>query len=267
MSVSPDATIHPAAVIDPGATIGPGCTIGPFCHIGPAVRLGTDVTLASHVVIAGDTELGTGCEVHSFAVLGGAPQDLKYKGEVSCLRIGARNRIREHVTMNTGTAAGGGVTRIGDDGLFMAGCHVAHDAQVGNRVVVVNNAAIGGHCLIGDDAVLGGLCGIHQRVRVGQGAIVGALTMVAKDVIPHGLVQGPRGRLDGLNLVGLRRRGVARDEIAALSAAFQLLAQGDGTFQDRARRAGAELDSDLVRQIIDFVTTGSDRSYHTPGQG
>ena len=119
--------------------------------------------------------------------------------------IGERNRIREHVTMNTGTEGGGGTTRVGDDGLFMAGCHVAHDVQVGNRVIIVNNAALAGHCVIEDDVIIGGLSGVHQWVRIGQGAIIGAVTMVTNDVIPHGLVQAPRGGLDGLNLVGLKR--------------------------------------------------------------
>jgi carbonic anhydrase/acetyltransferase-like protein (isoleucine patch superfamily) len=130
--------------------------------------------------------------------------------------IGARNRIREGVTMNTGTEHGGGVTRVGDDGLFMAGAHVAHDAQIGNRVILVNNASIAGHCVIDDDVIVGGLSGVHQWVRVGRGAIIGAVTMVANDVIPYGLVQGPRGVLDGLNLVGLKRRGVDRADITAL---------------------------------------------------
>ena len=142
--------------------------------------------------------------------------------------VGRRNRIREGVTMNTGTAGGGGVTRIGDDGLFMAGAHVAHDCQVGNRVIMVNNSALGGHCIVGDDAIIGGLSGIHQFVRIGQGAIVGAVTMVTKDVIPYGLVQAPRGVLEGLNLVGMKRRGIPREDINALRAAYQMLAQGRG---------------------------------------
>jgi len=197
-------------------------------------------------------------------VIGEIPQDLKFKGEETRLVIGQRNRIREHVTMNTGTAGGGGITRIGDDGLFMAGCHIAHDAIVGDRVIIVNNSAIAGHCIIEDDVLVGGLCGVHQFVRIGRGAIIGALSMVANDVIPHGLVQGPRGELDGLNLVGLKRRGVARSDITALRAAFQMLAQGEGTFQDRARRLGEEADSAYVRQIVEFVTGGSDRSFLTP---
>ena len=257
--------IHPSAIIEDGAQIGADVVIGPFCHIGPQVRLGDRVHLHSHVVVTGQTEVGDKTEIHPFAVIGGIPQDLKFKGEATRLVIGARNRIREHVTMNTGTEGGGGITRVGDDGLFMAGCHVAHDVQIGNRVIVVNNAALAGHCIIEDDVIIGGLSGVHQWVRIGQGAIIGAVTMVTNDVIPYGLVQAPRGVLDGLNLVGLKRRGVPRADITALRAAFQMLAQGEGAFQDRARRLGDETQSDYVRQIVDFVTAGSDRSFLTPG--
>jgi len=156
------------------------------------------------------------------------------------------------------------VTRVGDDGLFMAGCHIAHDAVVGNRVIVVNNAAVAGHCVLEDDVIIGGLSGIHQWVRIGQGAIIGAVTMVTNDVIPYGLVQAPRGDLDGLNLVGLKRAGVARSDITALRAAFQMLAQGEGTFSDRARRLGDETQSDYVRQIVDFVMADTGRHFLTP---
>ena len=167
--------------------------------------------------------------------------------------------------MNTGTEGGGGLTKIGDDGLFMAGCHIAHDARIGDRVIIVNSAAIAGHCVIEDDVIVGGLSGVHQWVRVGRGAIVGAVTMVTNDVIPYGLVQAPRGELDGLNLVGLKRRGVSRSDITALRAAFQMMAQGEGTFNERVSRMGQETDSEYVQQIVEFVTAGSDRSFLTPG--
>jgi len=221
----------------------------------------------SHVVVTGQTSIGAGSTIYSFACIGEVPQDLKFQGEITRLEIGARARIREHVTINTGTAGGGAVTRIGDDCLLMAGCHVAHDVRVGDRVIMVNNAALAGHCVIEDDVILGGLSGVHQFVRIGRGAIIGAVTMVTNDVIPYGLVQAPRGVLDGLNLVGLKRRGVSRADITALRAAFQMLAQGEGTFQERARRMGGESDSAYVAQIVEFVTGDSDRSFLTPGQG
>jgi len=258
------SNIHPSAVIEKGAQIDPSAKVGPFCVVGPEVILHAGVELKSHAIVTGRTEVGEDTVIFSFAVIGEIPQDLKFKGEASRLKIGKRNRIREHVTMNCGTEGGGGLTKVGDDGLFMAGCHIAHDAQLGDRVIVVNSAAVAGHCIIEDDVIIGGLSGIHQFVRIGQGAIIGAVTMVTNDVIPFVLDQAPRGELDGLNLVGLKRRGVARSDITALRAAFQMLAQGEGTFQDRAQRLGDETESDYVRQIVDFVMADTGRHFLTP---
>ena len=256
--------IHASAIVEEGARIDPSATVGPFCTVGAEVVLGADVVLKSHVVVTGRTEIGAGTVIFPFAVIGEIPQDLKFKGEASRLQIGERNRIREHVTMNCGTEGGGGVTQLGDDGLFMAGCHIAHDVILGDRVIVVNSAAVAGHCIIEDDVIIGGLAGIHQFVRIGRGAIIGAVTMVTNDVIPYGLVQAPRGDLDGLNLVGLKRRGVARADITALRAAFQMLAQGEGTFHDRAARLGEETQSAPVREIVDFIMADTGRHFLTP---
>jgi UDP-N-acetylglucosamine acyltransferase len=256
--------IHSSAVIEDGAIIGADVRIGPFCVIGAEVVLGQGVELKSHVVIAGDTHIGDETVIFSFSVIGEIPQDKKFGGEKTRLRIGKRNRIREHVTINTGTAGGGSETRIGDDGLFMAGCHIAHDAHIGDRVIVVNSSAVAGHCIIADDVIIGGLCGIHQFVRIGQGAIIGALSMVTSDVVPHGLVMGPRGKLDGLNLVGLKRKGVARSDITALRAAFQMLKDGEGTFHDRAARLADDTDSAYVQQMVDFIMGETDRNFLTP---
>ncbi len=265
MGIAVSAQIHPSAVIEDGAVIGENCQIGPFCIVGSMVRLASDVVLKSHVVVTGDTEIGQGSVIFPFASIGEIPQDLKFHGEATKLIVGARNRIREYVTMNAGTEGGGGLTQVGDDGLFMAGSHVAHDCIVGNNVILANNASVAGHCILEDNVIVGGLSGVHQFVRIGKGAIVGAVTMVTNDVIPHGLVQGPRGELDGLNLVGLKRRGVARSDITALRAAFQMLAQGEGAFQDRAKRLGDETDSEYVQEIVDFILGSSDRSFLTPG--
>ncbi|CUH53090.1 acyl-ACP--UDP-N-acetylglucosamine O-acyltransferase [Shimia marina] len=264
MAISPNAQVHASAVVEEGAQIADDCIIGPFCVVGPNVVLHRGVQLKSHVVVSGHTEIGAETEVFSFSVIGEVPQDLKFGGEDSQLVIGERNRIREHVTMNTGTEGGGGVTRVGNDGLFMAGCHIAHDAQIGDRVIVVNSAAVAGHCVIEDDVIIGGLCGIHQWVRIGRGAIIGAVSMVTNDVIPYGLVQGPRGELDGLNLVGLKRRGVPRADISELRAAFQTLAQGEGAFQERAKRLGEESDSTYVQEMVAFISGHTDRSFLTP---
>lgn len=266
MAIDATAQVHPSAVIEDGAVIGAGAVVGPFCVVGAQVVLGERVELRSHVVVTGQTRVGEETVIFPFSVIGEIPQDLKFKGEDSRLEIGKRNRIRESVTMNCGTEGGGGVTRVGDDGLFMAGCHIAHDAQVGNRVIVVNSAAIAGHCVLEDDVIIGGLSGVHQWVRIGKGAIIGAVCMVTNDVIPYGLVQGPRGALDGLNLVGLKRKGVARSDITALRAAFQMLAQGEGAFLDRAQRlANENPDSDYVREMVEFILGASERSFLTPG--
>jgi UDP-N-acetylglucosamine acyltransferase len=264
VSVDASALVHPSAIVEDGAVIGPGTVIGPFSVVGGKVTLGAGVVVKSHVVVTGMTEIGDETVIFPGAVIGEIPQDLKFDGEETRLVVGKRNKIREGVTMNTGTAGGGGLTRVGDDCLFMTGAHVAHDAMVGNRVIVANQGAIAGHCVIEDDVIIGGLSGIHQWVRIGRGAIIGAVTMVTNDVIPYGLVQGPRGQLDGLNLVGLKRKGVDRSDITALRAAFQMLAQGEGAFQDRARRLGDETESAYVREIVEFVLGASDRSYLTP---
>ncbi|MBM9595634.1 acyl-ACP--UDP-N-acetylglucosamine O-acyltransferase [Rhodobacteraceae bacterium MCCB 386] len=261
----PSARVHPSAVIEEGAVLGDGVIVGAFSMVGPDVRLAAGVELKSHVVLTGRTEIGESTVIFPFASVGEIPQDLKYRGELTRLIVGARCRIREGVTMNTGTEGGGGVTRVGDDCLFMTGAHVGHDAQVGDRVIVANQSALAGHVVVEDDVIIGGLSGIHQFVRIGRGAIIGAVTMVTNDVIPYGLVQAPRGMLDGLNLVGLKRKGVARSDITALRAAYQMLAQGEGAFQERARRLADETDSDYVRTIVDFILSDSDRSFLKPG--
>ena len=256
--------IHPSAVIEEGAQIDPSAKVGPFCTVGAHVTLAANVELKSHVVVTGKTSVGEGTIVFPFAVIGEIPQDLKFDGEETRLEVGARNRIREGVTMNTGTAGGGGLTKVGDDCLFMTGAHVGHDAIVGNGVIMANQAALAGHCVIEDHVIIGGLSGIHQFVRIGRGAIIGAVTMVTNDVIPYGLVQAPRGDLDGLNYVGLKRAGVARSDITALRAAYQMLRQGDGAFQDRAARLRDETDSAFVHEVVDFILGQSDRSFLTP---
>ncbi|MBO9456828.1 acyl-ACP--UDP-N-acetylglucosamine O-acyltransferase [Paracoccus sp. R12_1] len=254
--------IHPTAVIEDGAQLGAGVRIGPFCVVGPQVRLDDGVELKSHVVVTGDTSIGAETTIFPFASIGEVPQDLKFRGEHVRLQIGARNRIREYVTINPGTEGGGGVTVIGDDGLFMAGSHVAHDCRIGNGVILVNNASVAGHCHLEEDVIIGGLSGVHQWVRIGRGAMIGAVTMVTADVIPYGLVQGPRGHLDGLNLVGLKRRGASRAEILALRDL--LAALGQGSFRDTARaRSGTEV-TGMERDVLDFILGPSDRSFLAP---
>lgn len=265
MSIDPSAVLHPSAVVEPGAVIGPDCRIGPFVTIGSEVTLGARVTVKSHAVLTGWTDVGDDCVIFPFATLGEIPQDKKFHGERTQLIIGARNQIREHVTMNTGTEGGGGITRVGDDGLFMAGAHVAHDCQIGNGCILVNNVALAGHVVLEDEVIVGGLSGVHQFVRIGRGAMIGAVTMVTADVIPHGLVQGPRGVLDGLNLVGLKRRGAEKADMTALRDLLSALKAG--SFRDTARQIADAPDapqSAYVREVLAFILGPSDRSFLTP---
>ena len=264
MPVDPTAVVHPSALVEDGAEIGPGTEVGPFAVIGGEVKLGAGVVIKSHAVVTGATEIGDETVVFPFAVVGEVPQDLKFRGEKTRLVIGKRNRIREGATLNVGTDGGGGVTRVGDDCLLMTGSHVAHDVQMGDRVVLANQVALAGHCVIGDDVIVGGLAAIHQFCRIGRGAIIGGITRVANDVIPFGFVCAEDGILQGLNLIGLKRRGVERDEIRALRAAYDELAKGEGTFAERAERI-ATTDSALVREVADFILAETDRHFLTPG--
>jgi UDP-N-acetylglucosamine acyltransferase len=258
-------SVHPTAAIADGARLADGVSVGPFCVIGPAVTLGEGVTLEAHVAVAGATEIGPRTRIWPFASIGHAPQDLKYRGEPTRLVIGADCMIREHVTMNTGTVQGAGVTRVGDRGLFMVGAHVGHDCVVGDDVVFANNATLGGHVEVGDQVVLGGLSAVHQRVRIGRGAMVGGMTGVEKDVIPYGLVIGDRARLAGLNLVGLKRRGVAHDEIHRVRAAYRAIFVGPGALAERAADAArAFADCPRALEIAAFITADSSRSFCTP---
>jgi UDP-N-acetylglucosamine acyltransferase len=264
MGIDASARVHPTAVVEAGATIGPGAEIGPYAVIGPKVTLGPGVTVKAHALVTGRTTLAEGVTVFPFAAVGELPQDLKYRGEDTAVEVGPRTRIREHTTIHIGTAGGGGVTRIGADCLIMANCHIAHDCRLGDRVIIVGGAMLAGHVQVGDDAIVGGLAGVHQWVRIGRGAIVGGMAKVVHDVLPHAMVDGPHAVLEGPNLVGLKRRGVPREDIAALRAAFRALASGEGAFLDRVRALAGSATSPFVREIVDFVLAGSDRSFHTP---
>ena len=257
--------IHPTAIVSPGAQLGQDVEIGAFCTVGPGVQLGDGVRLVSHVVIEGATQIGAGTTVHPFAVLGGAPQHLAHKGEDTRLVIGERNIIREHVTMHTGTVGGGGVTTIGSDSLYMVGAHVAHDCIVGDRVTFANNATLGGHVVIGDFVFMGGLCAVHQFTRIGRYSFVGGGGVVTKDIIPYGSVWGNHAHLEGLNLVGLKRRGFGREAINALRAAYRLLFADEGTFQERLDdTVETYSDSAEVMEIIDFIRADASRPLCLP---
>jgi UDP-N-acetylglucosamine acyltransferase len=257
--------IHPTALVSPGAQLGQDVEIGAFCTVGPKVQLGDGVRLVSHVVIEGATQIGAGSTVYPFAVLGGAPQHLAHKGEDTRLVIGERNIIREHVTMHTGTVGGGGVTKVGSDSLYMVGAHVAHDCIVGDRVTFANNATLGGHVVIGDFVFMGGLCAVHQFTRIGRYSFVGGGGVVTKDVIPYGSVWGNHAHLEGLNLVGLKRRGFSREAINALRAAYRLLFADEGTFQERLDDvAEAHADTPEVMEIVEFIRSEANRPLCLP---
>jgi UDP-N-acetylglucosamine acyltransferase len=258
-------SIHSTAIVHDGATLGAGVEIGPWCIVGPDVSLGDGVRLLSHAVVDGATEIGAECVIHPFARLGGDPQHLGHKGEKTRLVVGQRNIIREHVTFNTGTVSGRGVTTVGNDGLYMTGSHVAHDCIVGDRVVFANNATLGGHVHVDDFVFLGGLCAAHQFSRIGRYAFIGGLSAVTKDVIPFGSVWGVHAHLEGLNLVGLKRRGFSRDAINDLRAAYRLLFADEGTFQERlddvARVFGG---SEYVMEIVNFIRADANRPLCQP---
>ncbi len=259
------AEVHPTAIIEPGAQLAGDVSVGPYCCVGKDVVLHEGVVLHSHVVVAGITTVGANTRIFPFASIGHQPQDLKYQGEASRLEIGTANIIREHVTMNPGTEGGGMVTRVGNHCLFMVGAHVAHDCQIGDHVIMVNNVTLGGHVLIEDWAILGGLSAIHQFVRIGRHAMIGGMSGVENDVIPYGSVMGNRARLSGLNIVGLKRRDFSRDTIHALRNAYRLLFAQEGTMAERLEDVAEVFhDNEPVMEIVDFVRADSQRGICQP---
>ena len=213
--------IDKTAIIDSKAKISGNVDIGPFCIIGPEVEIGTNSILHSHVNIVGNTKLGENNQIYPFSSIGTPPQDLKYKGEKNSLVIGNNNKFREYVNINPGTEQGGGITKIGDNNLFMVYCHVAHDCKISNNIVLANNVQVGGHVRIENNAIVGGSCAIHQFSRIGETAMIGGMTGVLSDVIPFGLSMGNRNNLTGLNLIGLRRAKVSNENIKKIQLAYK----------------------------------------------
>ncbi len=215
--------IHPTAVVDPGAQLDPSCEIGPYAIVGPHVVLGPGTVLHAHATVKGHTVLGAENRVFSHAVVGEIPQDLKYRGEPTRLVVGDRNTFRECVTINLGTAGGGGVTTIGDGCLFMAYSHVGHDCTIGDGAIVANSVALAGHILLEDHVHLGGLAAVHQFTRIGRLAFVSGLTGVVMDVPPYCMVTGGRAELAGLNTVGLQRAGLSEEQLARVKQAYKIV--------------------------------------------
>ena len=261
------AAIDGTARVADGAHLGDGVEIGPYCLVGPQVKLKDGVRLIAHVNIAGATTVGEGTVVYPFASLGTPPQSVHYRGEPTKLVIGARCELREGVTINIGTAAGGGITHLGDRCVLMVGSHVAHDCNIGDDVTFANNAVLGGHVTVGSNTFLGGNCAVHQFARVGEGAMVGGLSGISTDLIPFGFGKGQIAELAGLNVVGLRRRGASRVDLQQLRRAYRALFLGEGVFVDRLERVAREFAGDeLVQKIIAFVRAGRKRPLMHPAR-
>lgn len=260
--------IHASAVVEDGATLAEEVRIGPYCVVGRDVQLGEGVELVSHVVVAGSTKIGARTRVFPFASIGHQPQDLKYQGEAVTLTVGADCIIREGVTMNPGTAGGGSVTTVGDRCAFLANSHVGHDCRVGNNVVFSNNVMLAGHCTVGDFAIVGGGAAVIQFARVGAHSFVGGMSGLENDLIPYGMALGNRAYLSGLNIVGLQRRGFARNDIHDLRRAYRLLFAAEGTLSERMEDVAQEFKGHpIVEEIIAFIRAGGKRSLCTPKNG
>ena len=256
--------IHKTAIIDTNAKISTNVEIGPYATIGPNVEIGENTLIQSHVNITGNTTIGKGNKLYSFASIGSDPQDLKYKGEETTLLIGDNNTIREHVTINTGTVQGGGLTKIGNNNLIMIGAHIAHDCIIGNNIVMANNTAIAGHAEIEDFVIIGAKCGVQQFTRIGKRAMIGGMTGVLRDVIPYGLSTGNRNYLNGINVVGLRRDKVSNKDILGLTDAYKEIFKTEVLSENLKNLNGKYTDNPLVKDVLDFINKDKKRPICTP---
>jgi UDP-N-acetylglucosamine acyltransferase len=264
----PKPDIHASSIVEDGAKLGDGVSIGPFCTVGREVVLGDGVELISHVAVAGRTSIGARTRVFPFASIGHQPQDLKFKGEVSTLDVGADCLIREGVTMNPGTEGGGSKTVVGDKCAFLANSHVGHDCIVGNSVIFSNNVMLAGHCVVGDFVIIGGGAAVIQFARVGAHAFIGGMSGVENDLIPYGMALGNRAYLSGLNIIGLQRRGFPREQIHSLRRAYRLMFAAEGTLVERMDDVASEFkENPVVQEIVAFIRAGGKRSLCTPRDG
>ena len=256
--------IHKTAIIDSNAKIGNNVEIGPYCVIGSEVQISDNNKLYSHVNITGNTKIEEGNTFYPFCSIGNNPQDLKYNGEKTELVIGKNNKIREYVTIHPGTAGGGGKTIIGDNCLFMISSHIAHDCIIGNNVILANNVPIGGHAEIGDHVVIGGNSAVQQFTRVGKMAMIGGMTGVLNDVIPYGLSIGNRNHLQGLNLIGLRRKNISNKDILELSEAYKEIFKTDKLSENLSKLNGSFQNNELVKDVVDFINKDKKRPICSP---
>jgi UDP-N-acetylglucosamine acyltransferase len=259
------AMIDPTARVEDGAVVGEGTHVGPYCIIGPHAVIGNNCKLTSHVQVMGHTLIGADCMISPFVVLGGAPQDLSYRGEPTRLEISAACTIREGVTMNVGTVKGGGLTRVGARGYFMNNSHVGHDCLVGDDVIFATSATLGGHCEVGDFVYIGGLSAVHQFTRIGRQVMIGGMCGVRGDVIPFGLVNGQYAVLEGLNIIGMKRRKFSRERLATLRAFYPQLFHGPGIFADRLVSVQPLANEDpAIAEILTFIGDGKHRPLCLP---
>ena len=256
--------IHKTAIVDPKARISSTVKIGPFSIIGPNVEINDNTEIQSHVSIMGNTIIGKDNKIYSFSSIGNDPQDLKFRGEDTKLEIGDNNKIREYVTINPGTQGGGGLTKIGNNCLFMVSSHIAHDCMVGNNVILANNVPLGGHAEIQDNVIIGGNSAVQQFTRVGKFAMIGGMCGVVKDVIPYGIVHGNRSILHGLNLIGLRRKNIANKEIIILTEAYNELFKNENLTQNLNNLSEDLKKNKLVLDVVTFLKKDKKRPICTP---
>ena len=256
--------IHKTAIVDKKAKILDNVEIGPYCIIGPEVEIGNNSVLHSHVNIVGNTKIGENNQIYPFSSIGTPPQDLKYKGEKNSLVIGNNNKFREYVNINPGTGQGGGITRIGDNNLFMVYCHVAHDCLISNNIVLANNVQVGGHVTIQNSAIVGGSCAIHQFSRIGESSMIGGMTGVLSDVIPFGLSMGNRNNLMGLNLIGLRRSKVSNENIKKIQLAYDIIFKTPN-FRENIDQLNNDLkNNEFIKKILNFINSDKKRPISLP---
>ena len=256
--------IHKTAIIESNSKISKNVKIGPYSVIGANVEIGEGTEIQSHVSIFGNTKIGKNNKIYPFASIGNDPQDLKFQGEETKLEIGDNNKIREYVTINPGTKGGGGLTKIGNNCLFMVSAHIAHDCFVGNNVILANNVPLGGHAHIDDNAIIGGNSAVQQFTRVGRSAMIGGMCGVVRDIIPYGIVHGNRSTLQGINLIGLRRKKISNKEIIILSDAYKEIFKNEN-LTDNLKNLSVEYKSNkLVKEVINFIEKDKKRPICTP---
>ncbi len=256
--------IHKTAIIESNSKISKNVKIGPYSVIGANVEIGEGTEIQSHVSIVGNTKIGKNNKIYPFASIGNDPQDLKFKGEETKLEIGDNNKIREYVTVNPGTKGGGGLTKVGNNCLFMVSSHIAHDCYVGNNVILANNVPLGGHAFIDDEVIIGGNSAVQQFTRVGRSAMIGGMCGVVRDVIPYGIVHGNRSVLQGLNLIGLRRKNFQNKEIIVLSDAYKEIFKNENLTGNLKNLSEEYKSSELVKEVINFIEKDKKRPICTP---